>query len=87
MDIETVKQQNLCAMKDFRNPENRQQYLQNAVNRNLLVQKLSAIKNEAEAKALQTESKLLEELIAVINSNDEALYSRLMRKYFLKRIA
>ncbi len=74
-------------MKDFRNLENRQQFLQNAVNRNLLVQKLSAIKSDAESKALQAESKLLEELIAVINSNDDALYSRLMRKYFLKRIA
>lgn len=74
-------------MKDFRNPENRQQFLQNAVNRNVLVQKLSALKSEAETKAMRAESKLIEELISVINSNDEALYTRLMRKYFFKKVA
>jgi len=77
---------NLCVMKDFRNFDNRQQFLQNAVNRNLLIQKLSLLKSETEMKAMRSEAKLIEELIAVINSNDEACHTRLMRKFLLKRM-
>jgi hypothetical protein len=70
-------------MRDYRKPENRQQFLQNAVNRNLLIQKLNAVKSEAEMKAMRSESELLEELIEVISKNDESAYFRLIMKLLL----
>ncbi len=72
-------------MKDYGKPENRQQFLQNAVNRNLLIQKLNAVKSDAEMKAMRSESELLEELIEVISRNDESAYSRLILKLRMRK--
>jgi hypothetical protein len=74
-------------MKDFRKPQNRQQFLQDAVNRNLLIQKLNAVKSDAEMKAMRPESALLEELIEVISSNDENAYSRLIMKLRMRKLS
>jgi hypothetical protein len=73
-------------MKDYRKPQNRQQFLQDAVNRNLLIQKLNAVKSDAEMKAMRSESALLEELIEVISSNDENAYSRLIMKLRMRKL-
>ena len=74
-------------MRDYRKPENRQQFLQNAVNRNLLIQKLNAVKSEAEMKAMRSESELLEELIEVISKNDESAYFRLIMKLRMRKLS
>jgi hypothetical protein len=66
--------------------KDRQIFLQNAVNRNLLVRKLETLKIEAEVKALKDESELIEELIQVINIQNVDTSARLKRKLMLKSI-
>jgi len=87
MNIDNRISIKLLDMKDYREPENRQQFLQNAVNKNLLIQKLKAIKSDAETKAMRSESELLQELIEVISKNDESAYSRLALKLRMRKLS
>lgn len=73
-------------MSDYMKQKDRQIFLQNAVNRNLLVRKLETLKIEAEVKALKDESELIEELIQVINIQNVDTSARLKRKLMLKSI-
>lgn len=77
-------QKNL-AMKDLRNNQNRQNYLANAINRNLIVEKLKVVQQDAETKALRLEAELLSELISVIDKNDIETISRIYRRLRLNK--
>ncbi len=71
-------------MSDYMKQKDKQKFLQNAVNRNLLVRKLENLKSEAEFKALKEESELIEELIKVINVHSTEASSKLKRKLMIK---
>ena len=76
----------LNVMRDFSNLETRQQFLQNTINRNLLVKKLAEIKSDAETKAMKLESELIEELISTISSNDNESLVRFKKKMLLRKM-
>jgi len=73
-------------MRDFSNLETRQQFLQNTINRNLLVKKLAEIKSDSETKAMKLESELIEELISTISSNDNESLVRFKKKMLLRKM-
>lgn len=74
-------------MKDLRNNQNRQNYLANAINRNLIVQKLKVVQQDAETKALRLEAELLSELISVLDKNDTETITRIYRRLRLNKLA
>jgi hypothetical protein len=73
-------------MRDFSNLETRQQFLQNTINRNLLIKRLVEIKSDAETKAMKLESELLEELISIISTNDNDSLIRFKKKMLLRKM-
>jgi hypothetical protein len=73
-------------MRDFSNLETRQQFLQNTINRNLLIKRLAEIKSDAETKAMKLESELLEELISIISTNDNDSLIRFKKKMLLRKM-
>lgn len=76
----------LNIMRDFSNLETRQQFLQNTINRNLLIKRLVEIKSDAETKAMKLESELLEELISIISTNDNDSLIRFKKKMLLRKM-
>ena len=74
-------------MKDLRNNQNRQNYLANAIIRNLIVQKLKVVQQDAEAKALRLEAELLSELISVLDKNDTETITRIYRRLRINKLA
>ena len=74
-------------MKDLRNNQNRQNYLANAINRNLIVQKLKVVQQDAETKALRLEAELLSELISVLDKNDTETITRIYRRLRINKLA
>lgn len=73
-------------MRDFSNLETRQQFLQNTINRNLLVKKLAEIKSDAETKAMKLESELIDELISIISTNDNDSLVKFRQKMLLRKM-
>jgi len=86
-DIEAlIKYKNLCVMKDYRKPEDRRKFLVDAVNRNIIIERLAAVKSDAEMKAMKEESELIDELMECIRKNDDSVNLRLRRKMRLKKL-
>ncbi|MDX2003543.1 MAG: hypothetical protein SFW35_13995 [Chitinophagales bacterium] len=73
-------------MKDFRDPRVRQKFLQESVNRNLLIQKLKRIQMETSANRLVSDANLIGNLIDFFENNEEAEYQRLMKQFKLRRL-
>jgi len=73
-------------MKDYRKPEDRRKFLVDAVNRNIIIERLAAVKSDAEMKAMKEESELIDELMECIRKNDDSVNLRLRRKMRLKKL-
>jgi hypothetical protein len=73
-------------MKDFRKPEDRRKFLVDAVHRNIIIERLEAVKSDAEMRAMRDEAQLIEELIDCFRKNDEIVHLRLRRKLRLKKL-
>jgi hypothetical protein len=73
-------------MKDFRKKIERRKFLEQAINRHLLIERLEAVKTDAELKAMRDESLLIEELIQCLRNNNECNRLRLRRKLHLKKL-
>ena len=73
-------------MKDYHKPEDRRKFLVDAVNRNILIERLITVKNDAEMKAMKDEAELIGDLIDCIRQNDEQVNIRLRRKMRLKKL-
>jgi hypothetical protein len=73
-------------MKDYRKPEDRRKFLVDAVNRNIIIERLAAVKTDAEMKAMKEESELIDELMQCIRKNDDSVNLRLRRKMRLKKL-
>jgi hypothetical protein len=73
-------------MKDLRDPQIRQKFLQDSINRNLMIEKLKKVQTETFVNRLIGDAKLLGSLIEFFENSDEAEYTRLTRKFKLRKL-
>ena len=73
-------------MKDYKKPNNRQQYLATSIRKNLLVRKLSALKKQAERDSLNGEASLLEKVIEYLEGGQEGDYLDLLKTFKLQQL-
>lgn len=87
MNIETYFLQKVKFMEKLSNNQERQSFLANTINRNLIAEKLKAVQQDAELKAMRLEAELLSELINIMNMNDTDALTRLNRTMRLRKLA